>query len=337
MINGKVVSVVIPIYNVALYIERCLQSVLDQTYTRIDCLLVDDCTEDDSISRCQRMTINYKGPVKIQYLKHNSNRGLSASRNTGTLAAKGDFIFYLDGDDYIAPDCIETLVSEAEKYPEVEMICGRAEPESMVFATNEYVHLTDNKAIRFRLLCQQQAFPVPAWNKLIKRDFLLRNKLLFEEGLIHEDVLWTFGVVQKLNSVSLLPHTTYCYFQREQSIINGTKHSLRANSMMIVLRKIAENAEEPFRRLAIYKYLLRVFDWFRYSTTSNRKTYYSFFKALFQEHRYGIAIICICFFSLCPKKYGRRMEKKIRECIAQLYNREEKLIIDKYHGFNSIY
>ena len=119
-----IVSIIIPVYKVEPYIERCVQSVMAQTYTDIECILVDDCSPDQSIAICERMLIEYHGPITFQILHHEQNRGLSAARNTGTNAANSDYIFYLDSDDEITHDCISLLVKETERHPGVELVQG---------------------------------------------------------------------------------------------------------------------------------------------------------------------------------------------------------------------
>ena len=111
------VSVLIPVYNVAPYIERCLQSVVDQTYTDIECILVDDCGSDNSIELAQNFINNYKGNIKFSILHHDKNKGQSAARNTALKYAKGEYVYFLDSDDAITSDCIEILMSLATKYP----------------------------------------------------------------------------------------------------------------------------------------------------------------------------------------------------------------------------
>ena len=105
------VSIVVPVYNVAPYIESCLKSVMGQTYAGdMECLLVDDCGSDDSMAIAERMIGAYTGPIRFQILHHEHNRGLSAARNTGTDAATGDYVLYLDSDDELTQDCIERLM-----------------------------------------------------------------------------------------------------------------------------------------------------------------------------------------------------------------------------------
>ena len=127
MIKSPKISIIIPIYNVEEYITECLQSVMRQTYKgEIECILVDDCGTDNSIAVAERHIADYKGPIEFRVLHHVRNRGLSAARNTGTDAATGDYIYYLDSDDYISDDCLEVL-AEPLKKREYEMILGDLE------------------------------------------------------------------------------------------------------------------------------------------------------------------------------------------------------------------
>lgn len=120
------VSVIVPVYQVSEYVERCIRSVMDQTYTDIECIIADDATQDDSIEKCEALIENYDGPIQFWIIRHEQNRGLSAARNTGTKAAKGAYLYYLDSDDYISPDCIEKLVSVVKDDPSIEMVQGNS-------------------------------------------------------------------------------------------------------------------------------------------------------------------------------------------------------------------
>jgi glycosyltransferase involved in cell wall biosynthesis len=113
--NTPKVPIIIPVYNFESYIERCLLSALNQTYQNIEIILVDDCGQDNSMSVARRVAENHPNGHKIIFLKHEQNRGLSATRNTGINAATGDYVYFFDSDDEITLDCIETLVKPLEK------------------------------------------------------------------------------------------------------------------------------------------------------------------------------------------------------------------------------
>ena len=126
------VSIIIPVFNVAPYIADCLRSVMRQTYTgNMECLIVDDCGTDNGIAIAERMIADYKGPIRFQILHHERNRGLSAARNTGTEAAIGEYLYYLDSDDEKTEDCIERLMGKVTDHPGVEMVQGNSSRHQM--------------------------------------------------------------------------------------------------------------------------------------------------------------------------------------------------------------
>ena len=97
------VSIIIPVYNVSLYIERCIKSVMSQTYQDIECILVNDATPDDSIAIAERLIADYNGTIQFRILNHEHNKGQSTARNTGIDASTGDYLYFLDSDDEITP------------------------------------------------------------------------------------------------------------------------------------------------------------------------------------------------------------------------------------------
>lgn len=211
------VSIIIPVYNVSDYIERCLNSVMVQTYTNLECVIVDDCTPDDSVEKCERVIAEYNGPIKFKILRHEHNRGLSAARNTGTAAATGEYVFYLDSDDWISDDCIQRMVNVVNQDDNIEMVMGGIE---RVGDENQWNHFLSEGIYTSDFIeyaCQYKIYTM-AWNKLIKKDFLKKNNLFFKEGLLHEDVLWNIQVACFLKKMAAIDYKTYFYRIRENSI-----------------------------------------------------------------------------------------------------------------------
>ena len=182
--NDVKVSLVVPVYNVSAYIERCINSVLNQTYHNIECIIVDDCTPDDSIEKAKKLVSTYKGDIRFKFVAHEKNRGLSAGRNTGTEHSTGDYIYYLDSDDEITSNCIELMVEKVRMNPEVEMVQGLVDSKPH----NDYYdmpyfdgidYIDNNRKIRQLLFQPIQQFPVNAWNKLLKKSFLEQFSLLY--------------------------------------------------------------------------------------------------------------------------------------------------------------
>ncbi len=224
------ISIIIPVYNVEEYISKCLQSVMRQTYQgAIECILVDDCGTDKSIAVAGQLIAEYKGPVEFRILHHEHNRGLSAARNTGTDAATGDYIYYLDSDDYISDDCLEVL-AEPLRDKEYDMVVGRMkmfdEREEEYIWVDETTIIEGNENV-FKAYYVDRKMYATAWNRLIKRSLFEKFNISFKEGLLHEDELWNYMLFTQLHSVVIVNHRTYYYRIRSNSIITSATTNIK--------------------------------------------------------------------------------------------------------------
>jgi glycosyltransferase involved in cell wall biosynthesis len=201
------VSVIIPVYNTARYIERCLYSVLEQRHKDLEIIVVDDCGKDNSMEIAAEVlagvpvgtpanTVCAEGahPAPL-FLRHDHNRGLSAARNTGLHSASGEYVFFLDSDDEIPPGAIANLTAMADRYKDVQLVAGAVDVlprsnEALGLHNNLPLYTQGNYACAKAVL--RREIPIMACNKLIKRDFILQHNLFFKEGLIHEDNEWSF-------------------------------------------------------------------------------------------------------------------------------------------------
>ena len=220
------ISIIIPIYNVEVYIRRCLESVMTQEIVgaTVECILIDDCTPDRSMEIATEMVDDYHGLISFVLLKHEVNRGLSAARNTGILCAKGDYVFFMDSDDYIKPHCLQYFVNNQSKYEDVDMLIGNAfnskANNNLINDVQETCLMTDRDLFFQRML--QHKIYLYAWNKLIKRDILLKHHVFFEEGILYEDQCWSYLLLSKVSSILLLSQVTYVYEYNPNSIVHTT-------------------------------------------------------------------------------------------------------------------
>lgn len=258
------VSIIIPTYNVASYIIECLESVASQTYRgSLECIVVDDCGTDDSIALADNFIQHYSGKIDFRILHREKNGGLSAARNTGLNEAKGEFVYFLDSDDYITPNCIESLVEVAKYFPKVEIVQGGIVNtkgtiiyDSTRFKTPQL--LEDRKDIYSKLVFGE--LPVSSWNKLIRRDFLKENSIDFYEGVIHEDVDFLYKLAAHVTSFALCPVISYCYrVQREGSILSTTNDDRSTQSRILVYNAcLDKKMKMPFRKLLTRSIFLRL-------------------------------------------------------------------------------
>lgn len=175
------ISVIIPVYNIEQYIERCLHSIMNQTYTEgVECIMVNDCSTDRSVEIAEGLLKDYRGNIQFHIISHERNRGVAAARNTGLTAAKGDYIQFVDGDDYVEPDMLETLYKEAVKTG-ADMVT--ADFLETYEDHEEYVKQTagkDTKECLERFAARE--IRAALWVKFIKRELIVKNGLSFIEG-----------------------------------------------------------------------------------------------------------------------------------------------------------
>lgn len=240
------VSIIIPVYNVAPYIEHSLNTALTQTYNDIEYVVVDDCGTDNSMDIIARMVAEH--PKKnIRIVKHKNNKGLSGARNTGVTAATGEYLFFMDADDVITPDCIEKQMTAITEYNadvvdgSFDVIGGRNifnEVQQTIYTNNK----TDIQRFYFN-----STLHISACNKLIRSSFIRDIGLTFTEGLIYEDTEWTLSLAKYASSIVLIPDKTYKYIIRGNSIT--TSFSERHIKSMLYLNRMyvdyINNCNEP--------------------------------------------------------------------------------------------
>ena len=239
-----IVSIIIPVYQVSAYIERCLLSVMKQDYSDIECIIVDDATKDDSILKCEKLIENYSGPIQFKIIHHPTNYGVSAARNTGTNAATGNYLYYLDSDDEITSDCIGKLLTPIMEDDTIDMVQGnyvQDENGEIIYkgiSPIASIRLSSNDDVRKQFMEYYNINVFPC-NKLLKRSFILEHKLYFKEKIRFEDQLWLFYLLKYLENTYIHNDVTYLYHIRPLSFLTDTKNSKeKGNSFQIVFDEI---------------------------------------------------------------------------------------------------
>lgn len=241
------VSVIVPIYNVEKYLEKCINSLLSQTLEDIQIILVNDGSKDNS------------GNIAKEYEKNNKNRiiyvekengGLSDARNYGLKYATGDFIAFLDSDDYIEKNAYEEMfnkaIEENADYVECDFIW---EFPNKIRVDKQYPYKNKKEMLSF--------VRVVAWNKLIKRQLITDNNLEFPKGLRYEDVEFTYKLIPFINKFTYVDKPFIHYVQREGSIANVQNE--RTAEIFTVLDNVIEfykknNIYEEYRDELEYNY-----------------------------------------------------------------------------------
>lgn len=204
-------SIIIPVYNVEDYISECLLSVLNQSEKDFEVIVVNDGSKDKSID------IAKKYPVKII---NQENQGLSAARNTGVKHAKGEYILFLDSDDYIEKDLLKQLKKELKDKPDIiRFQIQETFSDGRIIKYEENAFKTCKGEKAFEKICAYH-FVENAWCYCIKRKYYLNNEFQFKKGTIHEDYGLIPLVIIKASRVKSISYIGYNYRQRENSIMS---------------------------------------------------------------------------------------------------------------------
>ena len=213
-----IVSIIIPVYNVEKYLSRCIESVIGQTYEHIEIILVNDGSTDHSLEICEKYKIVDK---RIKIINKN-NGGLSSARNAGIDECSGDYIYFLDSDDYISRDCIEYLVKLMEENNSdisimPMMYVSEATNSEIAFSGNEKIVILDSeKAIKESLY--QRLFTCCAPSKLYKRSVI--GDIRFPLGRISEDLATCHLFLDSATSIVYTNRHSYYYRQQNNSIMH---------------------------------------------------------------------------------------------------------------------
>ena len=205
------VSIIVPFYNVEGYIEKCLETLVNQTLQEIEIILVNDGSKDRSINIVQKFLQRY--PDKIVYLEK-ENGGLSDARNFGILHSKGEYIAFLDSDDYVEKGMYQKMYELAKKENSDMVQCNFYWEYPDKRKTGKMIEY-DNKN---KMLENAR---VEAWNKLIKREILEKANIQFPKGYQYEDVEFTYKLIPFIERVSFIKEPLVHYIQREGSISNS--------------------------------------------------------------------------------------------------------------------
>ena len=249
------ISIIIPVYKVEIYLEKCIQSVINQTYENLQIILVDDGSPDNCGKICDEYA---KKDHRIEVI-HNSNGGLSDARNKGLEIAKGEYIGFVDSDDYIEADMYEVLYNLLKQYNADVSICnfytvsqGKISIKNADNGINEYNRIEILKEILLDKNIQSYA-----WNKLYKKE--LFDEIKYPIGKKYEDIGTTFYLLEKCNKVVVTGKSEYYYINRQDSIVNNVTESTITDYIELIMQRY-DYIEENIKELSSYNkdYLKRI-------------------------------------------------------------------------------
>lgn len=263
MDNKFLISIIVPAYNIADYLPRCLDSIINQTYKNLEIIVI----SDGSIDNTNEIITKYaeKDNRIVPILKENT--GVSDTRNKGLDIAKGDYIGFVDGDDYIEQDMFEILLSNAVKYDVDISHCGY----QMVFPSKVDYYYNTGKKCEFDNangiveLIKAEYIEPGAWNKLYKRDLL--KDIRFDTSLVEsEDLLFNVQAFKKCNKSFYEDKPLYHYILRENSACTSSFNTKKTDNQISVLENIADILQEQiYNDIINRRYILTLINNYRTS------------------------------------------------------------------------
>lgn len=241
----KLISIIIPIYNVEPYLEDCLDSILSQNFDDYEIICVDDASTDNTYNIAQEYVARNS---QIRLLKNCENRGLSYTRNCGIREAVGKYILFVDSDDMLKKFSLQNIKNLLEKYTELDILYydmeirneglwAKEQPEKKAECLLDIKCQICTGQELFVQLQKKDMLIVEAWRQVIRRDFLEKMGITFYEGIYHEDNLFSFYCAMNANRVVYVTEPFYIYRRRDMSIMS-TMNLRRVQSYFIVFTEL---------------------------------------------------------------------------------------------------
>ncbi len=287
------VSVVIPVYNVEKYIRQCLDSVVNQTLREIEIICINDGSKDNTLDILKEFAQKDSRIVLVD----KENEGLSIARNQGTEIACGEYISYIDSDDWVDIHYLEELYNAAKKYnsdvacSSIIRVTGGRRRNKLIYKKEEFTRDIDKK---------NELTNVPiysyVWNKIYKRDKLIQSGVKFPIGRVYEDIIWSIQAIYYLDGVVTVPSAIY-YYRKNPTSVMSSKAKQNAIDCATSEKEMLEFAKEKgLKLLDGYKYAKR--DRYRFLGITLLKRFY-----------YYPDIIEYCLLGFIPIYRGKIKEK----------------------------
>lgn len=233
------VTLSMPIYNVAPYVERALLSALNQTFESIEFLLVDDRGTDNSMEIVRRIIKDHPRGKDVRIIEHPHNIGTGATKNTAIDNAQGEYLFFMDSDDEITPDCIQVLYDRMME-DKVDMVVGSSQSIDIDGTVSKHVQLENvnrwgNDVLMKYHCVENNQFPVYTWNKLYRLSFLRDNSIHCIPEHNCEDLYFSFNVEKYAQSFSFIDNVTYWYYIRPNSFMDRIQNHISMKEVNMLM------------------------------------------------------------------------------------------------------
>ena len=250
------ISIIVPVYKVEQYLKKCIESLINQTYNKLEILLIDDGSPDNCGAICDEYAKNDSRIIVV----HKENGGLSDARNVGLEIATGEYVMFVDSDDYIEETACEQFSQYFISFPDI--IMGACATQNKGYAVNHYHDLKTNKVFSGKQYMLDALtfgkFPIVVWLNVYKRSFLNDFNLRFKKGILHEDFEFTPRAFLYANAVIYSKIRFYHYKINEYSISSRkdkTQNCADVFSTCLSLSALFENEKNKKLKKLMKNYL----------------------------------------------------------------------------------
>lgn len=269
------ISIILPIYNVEPYLKECLESIINQKLNDIEIICIDDCSTDNSFNILKEYELK---DSKIRIFRQKENLGQGSARNLGILESKGEFITFVDPDDYISTEMYEKMYNQAISLNSDVVMCGVQKfleqtgefcfynPFKIfknIYESKNVTLLSEKNLEKYEIKQLILISPDFSWNKIYRRDFILQNNIQFSNTRSYQDVIFVMSALLLAENISYIKEDFYTYRVRETSSLRNNKNILKA------FEQTLDDIHQTLIQLGYYEELKSHFEYFIIANLKN--------------------------------------------------------------------
>lgn len=263
------ISIIIPVYNVENYLKECINSVLEQKFKDYEIILVNDGSRDNGGKICDEYSKKYSFISTI----HKENGGLSEARNFGLRIAKGEYILFIDSDDYIAKDSLSIIAEKILLNKKIDLIFldaikfypdGKIIPMNVGYKEKEINGKSKDEVMKY--LAKLSKFPGSSCTKLISNRLIQENKLYFKKGILSEDIEWTIRLLKVAENFLYIKMPYYYYRQNREGSITNTISLKKLECNLLIIEKYSSknlklNYQQEINSFMAYEFVIALYNY----------------------------------------------------------------------------
>lgn len=317
----KLISIIVPVFNIEKYVEPCILSLINQTYSNFEIIIVDDGSTDNSGQICDNIAISNE---KIKVI-HKENGGLSDARNCGIKNAKGDFLVFVDGDDIVKPNYLSSFPQDADLC--IQGYVSRKDKNDSIVHLKEHF-FKENVAIAYCL----NEIPPTVWTKLFRKDIIINNQIEYRNIRLTEDLIFTLEYLLHCHSLRTIDKSEYIYFTRNNNSLSQRKYNLdelmiKERFLFSLYEKIFEK-DCRFRRFMQEKTLLTVSKYYFFYNQNYDFIRNSFLNEISEKYLSKIQFLILNINYKLFSYYARWRRRFRRKILKRIFCKKDNSLIN---------